>query len=127
MRMHERNHRHGEYRSEDGNFKNCGNASDQLDAADIYVSDHDNQCEANRVVLPPTNRWEKHPNVIGEEYSIDAAEQEGRSPVPPAAEKSPEIAEARAHPAIKTTLHGHRGCEFSGDERNWYAPEEGNQ
>src|SRR5215475_6570705 len=98
MRMRERNHRHGEHGSEDGNFKNCGNASDQLDAANIYVSDHGNQCEANRVVLQPSNRWEKRPNVIGEEHRISTAKQEGRSPVPPAAEKSPEIAEARAHP-----------------------------
>src|ERR1700741_2859530 len=71
--------------------------------------------------------WEIEAEVIGEEHGVDAAEEKRRSPVPPAGEKAPEIAEGGAHPAVETALHGHGGSEFRGDERDGYAPEKRNE
>src|ERR1700730_14095357 len=65
--------------------------------------------------------------VVGEEHGVGAAEKERRGPVPPAGKKSPEIAEAGAHPAVEAALHGHGGGEFGCDERDWDAPEERNK
>ena len=82
---------------------------------------------SNCIVFPPCDRREKSFDVVRKKHSIRAAEQKRRSPIPPAAEKSPEIAVARAHPAIKAALYGHCGREFCRDQRNRNAPEERNE
>src|SRR5258707_5474545 len=78
-------------------------------------------------MVAPGELWEIEAEIVGEEYGVDATEQERRGPVPPAGEESPEVAESGAHPAIEAALHGHGGSEFGGDEGNGDAPEKRDQ
>jgi len=56
--------------------------------------------------------------IIGEEYGIRTAEKERGGPVPPSREKSPEISECGAAPAIEAAFDRHGSGEFGGHERD---------
>ena len=61
--------------------------------------------------------------VIHHQHAVEAVQQKCAGPIPPAALKSPEIAEGRAAPAIEAALHGEHAVQFRGGEGNRDAPE----
>jgi len=77
-------------------------------------------------VLPPRHLWEVVEEIVREENSVDSTKQERSRPIPPACEESPEVTEGGARPTVEAAFHRHRGCQFSGDERNRDTPEERN-
>ena len=127
VRVRQSNDRHHNHRNQHADFKHRGNFADQINSANVHISNHRNQRDRNNVVLPAHDARVVRRNVISEENRVGAAKQKRRRPVPPAREESPKIAVARAHPTVKSALYGHRRRQFRGDKRNGNAPEKWNQ
>ena len=115
---------HRQHGDEDENLKRGRDLPDHRDAAHVDPGEHGNQRDRDQVVLPPSHLGEVVNEVIGERDGVSAAEQKRCSPVPPTGEKSPEVAEGGASPAVEAAFDGHRGREFRRYQRYRDAPEE---
>jgi len=74
--------------------------------------------EGDDPVLPAGDAGKIIGQIIGEEYGIENREKERGGPVPPSREKSPEISECGAAPAIEAAFDRHGSGEFGGHERD---------
>jgi hypothetical protein len=124
MPLGQSDHDQHQHRKQNEEFECGGEFPYHLNAAHIDVGDHRDHGEGDDVVPPSRELWKIEAQVVGELHRIDAAQQEGRAPVPPSGEEAPEISKAGAHPAIETALNRHSGGQLGRYQRNRDAPEE---
>jgi hypothetical protein len=127
MPIHGRDYAEHQHRHENRKFQHRRHDAHQPNAADIYVCQQRDQRHRNQIMFPAHQRWEKSAQIIAEQHRVTAPEQPRSAPVPPARQESPEISEARAHPAVESAFDGNCGRQFRGNEGNRNAPEERNQ
>jgi hypothetical protein len=124
MPLGQRDHYQHQYRQEDEEFQRGSELSYHLNAAHVDIGDYGNHGQGNDPVSPPGEFRKIESKVVGELHCVNAAQQEGRRPVPPSGEKSPEIAETGAHPAVEAAFDRHGGGQLGGDQGDWDTPEE---
>ena len=73
--------------------------------------------------LQPREFGKVEAQIVGKLHGVNTAQKKRCGPVPPSSEKSPEIAETGAHPAVKAPFNRHGGSQLGGDQRNRDAPE----
>ena len=123
----ERNKAKPPNRNQHGNEQRNRKPSRDLDSSRIEIgqqTQHDARARPLRVTRDPRKIFAQ---VIHQQHAVEAVQQKRSRPIPPAALKSPEIAERGATPAIETTLHGENAIKFGGSKRNWNRPEHGNK
>ena len=116
-------HQHGQ---QDEDLQRGREFPHRIDATDVDPSDERDDQQRNHIVLPSGEPGQIEAEVIGELHGVYSTQQKRRAPVPPAGEKSPEVAEGRARPAIEAAFDRHGGSEFRGNERDGNRPEERN-
>src|ERR1700675_535832 len=68
-------------------------------------------------MLPADDLRKIKRQVVGKKHGVRTAEKKRCGPVPPSRQKSPEITESGATPAIEAAFNWHCGGKFGGHER----------
>src|SRR5580693_2352807 len=111
----------------DENFEHDGNNTYHLNSAYIDPSNHRHNSYRDHVVFPTRDGRKEEAQIIRKENSIRAPKEKRSAPVPPARQKSPEVAEPRACPTIKAAFYRNCCGEFRCDQGDGNAPEQRNK
>src|SRR5581483_961310 len=113
-----------EHRQQNENLHRGGKLPYHTYAANIDVGDSRDQRDGNHIMLPAGDLRQPELKIVGEENTVDAAQQERSGPVPPPCEESPEIPKRGASPPVEPTFHRHHAGKFARYQRYRNAPEE---